>query len=145
MNRSVSLRLRIALWYGGLTGLVIVLVCLLAYAIHSRAHYDDLDGTLASAAEHIADEYLLAATPAERAARMAASISVGLLTQVYGPGGEVVAEGRWISGRRRVLVAEARLVDAAGDEIGRGTGTFMRSHIALSGLEGYATALRPLA
>ena len=92
MNRSVSLRLRIALWYGGLTGLVIVLVCLLAYAIHSRAHYDDLDGTLASAAEHIADEYLLAATPAERAARMAASISVGLLTQVYGPGGEVVAE-----------------------------------------------------
>ncbi|MBD3729846.1 MAG: PaaI family thioesterase [Sphingomonadales bacterium] len=52
--------------------------------------------------------------------------------------GEVVAEGRWISGRRRVFVAEARLVDAEGDEIGRGTGTFMRSHIALSGLPGYA-------
>jgi uncharacterized protein (TIGR00369 family) len=53
-------------------------------------------------------------------------------------GGEVVAEGRWISGRKRVLVAEARLVDAEGDEIGRGTGTFMRSRIALSGLSGYA-------
>jgi len=52
--------------------------------------------------------------------------------------GEVVAEGRWISGRKRVLVAEARLVDAEGDEIGRGTGTFMRSRIALSGLAGYA-------
>jgi uncharacterized protein (TIGR00369 family) len=52
--------------------------------------------------------------------------------------GEVVAEGRWISGRRRVLVAESRLVDAEGEEIGRGTGTFMRSRIALSGLAGYS-------
>ena len=52
--------------------------------------------------------------------------------------GTVVAEGRWVSGRRRVFVAESRLVDAEGDEIGRGTGTFMRSHIALSGLAGYS-------
>ena len=52
-------------------------------------------------------------------------------------GGTVIAEGRWVTGRRRVFVAESRLVDAEGDEIGRGTGTFMRSHIALSGLEGY--------
>ena len=52
--------------------------------------------------------------------------------------GEVVAEGRWVSGRRRVLVAESRLIDAEGEEIGRGTGTFMRSRIALSGLPGYA-------
>lgn len=51
--------------------------------------------------------------------------------------GEVVAEGRWVSGRKRVFVAEARLVDAAGGEIGRGTGTFMRSRIALSSLPGY--------
>lgn len=51
--------------------------------------------------------------------------------------GPVVAEGRWVSGRKRVFVAEARLVDAAGEEIGRGTGTFMRSRIALSGLPGY--------
>jgi uncharacterized protein (TIGR00369 family) len=57
--------------------------------------------------------------------------------------GEVIAEGRWISGRRRVFVAESRLIDAEGEEIGRGTGTFMRSRIALSGLEGYAAGLRP--
>src|SRR5215207_3101323 len=88
----MSLRLRLALWYGGLTGLAIVLVCLLAYAIHSRAHYDEIDGMLTSAAEHIADEYLLAATPAERAARMAASISVGLLVRVHAADGTVVAE-----------------------------------------------------
>ena len=53
--------------------------------------------------------------------------------------GEVIAEGRWISGRRRVFIAESHLVDSDGEEIGRGTGTFMRSHIALSGLEGYRT------
>ena len=51
--------------------------------------------------------------------------------------GPVTAEGRWISGQRRVFVAEARLVDAGGEEVARGTGTFMRSRIALSGLPGY--------
>ncbi|MBX7458733.1 PaaI family thioesterase [Qipengyuania sp. 1NDH17] len=52
--------------------------------------------------------------------------------------GKVVAEGRWVSGRRRVFVAESRLVDAEGDEIGRGTGTFMKSRIPLSSLDGYS-------
>jgi uncharacterized protein (TIGR00369 family) len=52
-------------------------------------------------------------------------------------GGEATAEGRWISGRRRVLIAEARILDAEGEECARGTGTFLRSHIALSGLAGY--------
>jgi uncharacterized protein (TIGR00369 family) len=51
--------------------------------------------------------------------------------------GEARAEGRWISGRRRVFVAEARIIDSSGEECARGTGTFLRSHIALSGLEGY--------
>ena len=51
--------------------------------------------------------------------------------------GPMVAEGRWISGKRRVFVAEARIVDAEGEECARGTGTFLRSHIALSGLDGY--------
>lgn len=51
--------------------------------------------------------------------------------------GPVVAEGRWISGRRRVFVADARLIDAAGEEAARGTGTFMRSRIPLADLPGY--------
>jgi uncharacterized protein (TIGR00369 family) len=52
-------------------------------------------------------------------------------------GGEAVAEGRWASGRRRVFVGEARLIDGDGEEAGRGTGTFMRSHIPLTSLPGY--------
>jgi uncharacterized protein (TIGR00369 family) len=51
--------------------------------------------------------------------------------------GPVIAEGRWASGRRRVLVGEARLLLSSGEEAARGTGTFMRSHIPLTTLPGY--------
>ena len=51
--------------------------------------------------------------------------------------GPVVAEGRWVSGRRRVFVGETRLLLPDGEEAARGTGTFMRSHIPLSSLDGY--------
>ncbi len=53
--------------------------------------------------------------------------------------GPIRAEGRWISGKRRVFVGEARLVDADGEECARGSGTFMRSRIPLAGLPGYRT------
>jgi len=54
--------------------------------------------------------------------------------------GPAVAEGRWVSGRRRVFVGEARLLLPDGEEAARGTGTFMRSHIPLTSLEGYRPA-----
>ena len=53
--------------------------------------------------------------------------------------GPVTAEGRWVSGKRRVFVGEARLIDSEGEEAARGTGTFMRSHIPLAGLPGYSS------
>ena len=52
--------------------------------------------------------------------------------------GEAVAEGRWISGRRRVMIADAHIIGPDGEEAARGTGTFLRSHISLSGLAGYS-------
>jgi len=61
-----------------------------------------------------------------------------LFTRPLRPG-PVVAEGRWISGRRRVFVGDARLIDADGEEAARGTGTFMRSRVPLAGLPGYAS------
>ena len=54
--------------------------------------------------------------------------------------GPVIAEGRWISGERRVLVADARLIGPDGEEAARGTGTFMLSQIPLAGLPGYSPA-----
>ena len=62
-----------------------------------------------------------------------------LFTRPLGEG-PVVAEGRWVSGQRRVFVAEARLVSADGEEVARGTGTFMRSRMALATLPGYSAA-----
>jgi uncharacterized protein (TIGR00369 family) len=53
--------------------------------------------------------------------------------------GPVIAEGQWASGRRRVFVADARLIDGEGEVAARGTGTFMRSRIPLSSLPGYRT------
>lgn len=55
--------------------------------------------------------------------------------------GPIRAEGRWVSGRRRVYVAEAALIDADGEEVGRGTGTFMRSQYELSSLPGYNVSM----
>jgi acyl-coenzyme A thioesterase PaaI-like protein len=54
--------------------------------------------------------------------------------------GPLIAEGRWVSGRKRVFIAEARLLDSDGEEAARGTGTFMKSAIPLSSLAGYAVA-----
>ena len=51
--------------------------------------------------------------------------------------GQARAEGRWISGRRRVFVAEARTIDSSSEECVHDTGTFLRLPIALSGLVGY--------
>ena len=62
-----------------------------------------------------------------------------LFTKPLGEG-PVTAEGRWVSGQRRVFVAEARLIDATGEEAARGTGTFMRSRIPLASLDGYRVA-----
>lgn len=60
-----------------------------------------------------------------------------LFTRPLGAG-PVIAEGRWISGKRRVFVGDARLIDADGEEAARGTGTFMRSRIPLATLPGYS-------
>jgi len=50
----VSIRLRLALYYGALFAVILLLVLLLGYAIHSRGEYDDLDRTLVVSAGHAA-------------------------------------------------------------------------------------------
>ena len=57
---TLSLRARLALWYGALAGLTVLLVCGLLYATHGRARYEDLDQMLASAGDHLAEEYVSA-------------------------------------------------------------------------------------
>jgi signal transduction histidine kinase len=84
---STSLRLRLALWYCALTGAVVVLVCFYSYAVHSRAHYDELDSTLRSATLHFAAELADAPTDAERGRILTSARGRGTEVAIYDAGG----------------------------------------------------------
>ncbi len=85
----MSLRLRLAVWYGGLTGLVVVLVMLVTYALHTRGHYDDLDHALVVVARHVAEELEASTGPAGTGA-IATPPSPGLVLRVYNADGRLV-------------------------------------------------------
>jgi uncharacterized protein (TIGR00369 family) len=96
-----------------------------AGAVHGTAYFKMLDDAAFYAANSLVSDRFLLTTAFNL-----------LFTRPLTPG-EVTARGRWISGRRRVFVADAQLIDASGEEVARGTGTFMRSRFALSSLPGY--------
>ncbi|MBA3895631.1 MAG: PaaI family thioesterase [Sphingomonadaceae bacterium] len=97
-------------------------------AVHGTAYFKMLDDAAFYAANSLVTDRFLLTT------------AFNLLFTKPLKRGPVTAEGRWVSGKRRVFVADARLIDADGEEAARGTGTFMRSGIALSGLPGYRPA-----
>ena len=99
-----------------------------AGAAHGTAYFKMLDDAAFYAANSLVTDRFLLTT------------AFNLLFTKPLKAGPVIAEGRWVSGQRRVFVAEARLVDATGEEAARGTGTFMRSRIPLAGLPGYRTS-----
>lgn len=96
-----------------------------AGAVHGTVYFKMLDDAAFYAANSLVSDRFLLTTAFNL-----------LFTRPIGPG-RLRAEGRWISGKRRVYVAEASIVDSDGEEVGRGTGTFMRSQIPLSSLAGY--------
>jgi signal transduction histidine kinase len=75
--------MRLALWYGGLTGVVVVLTCVIVYTLHTRAHYDDVDRVLIATARHASEEYTAARTEQERDQSLSAPVSLGQVVQVY--------------------------------------------------------------
>lgn len=85
----MSLRLRCALLCGFLTGGVVVLVCLYAYAVHSRTHYDELDSRLASAAEHVGAEVERTGTPGQLDHVVGAGQILGPSVRLYDSTGAV--------------------------------------------------------
>ena len=96
-----------------------------AGAVHGTSYFKMLDDAAFYAANSLVTDRFLLTT------------AFNLLFTRPLKAGPVIAEGKWVSGQRRVFVAEARLIDSTGEEAARGTGTFMRSHIALAGLPGY--------
>lgn len=97
-----------------------------AGAAHGAAYFKLLDDAAFFAANSLVGDVFVLTT----------NFTV-LLTRPIGEG-TVVAEGRWVSGHRRTLFAEARLTGPDGEEVGRGSGVFMRSRIQLATLPGYA-------
>ncbi|MGB5483258.1 PaaI family thioesterase [Parasphingorhabdus sp.] len=96
-----------------------------AGAVHGTAYFKMLDDAAFYAANSLVSDRFILTT------------AFNLLFTKPLKTGPVIAEGRWVSGKRRVFVADARLIDSDGEEIARGTGTFMRSHIPLASLPGY--------
>jgi uncharacterized protein (TIGR00369 family) len=94
-------------------------------ALHGTSYFKMLDDAAFYAANSLVSDRFLLTTAFNL-----------LFTRPVGAG-PLIAEGRWVSGRKRVFVAEARLIDSDGEEAARGTGTFMRSSIPLSSLSGY--------
>ena len=99
-----------------------------AGAVHGTSYFKMLDDAAFYAANSLVTDRFLLTTAFTL-----------LFTQPLGVG-PVVAEGRWTNGRRRVFNADARLLDRYGEEVARGTGTFMRSRIPLATLPGYRLA-----
>lgn len=87
----MTLRLRLALWYGGLTGAVVLICCMYSYAVHSRAHYDELDRMLSGAAEHVAEE-LKVADPGGYMTVMDASQHLRTTIRLFNAEGHVVLQ-----------------------------------------------------
>ena len=85
----MSLRLRLALWYGALTTLVVALVCSYSYAIHSRTHYDELDRVLFGVAEHAGE--MISSSPAMSHNVVEASLMPDAGIMIVQPDGKVVA------------------------------------------------------
>ena len=52
--------------------------------------------------------------------------------------GRMIATGKVVNAGRTVWVADSNLMDERGRVLGRGTGTFMRSKIALGEIAAYA-------
>lgn len=87
----MSIRLRLALWYGALTGLVLVVVSLVMYAMHTRALYDDLDSVMERATSHLMEEVRLTSTQEEVARLFQVPIAPDLVGRLYSADGTLVA------------------------------------------------------
>ncbi len=86
----LAIRLRLALWYGGLAGLLVLLAGLITYATHTRAHYDDMDLLLRGVAEHIAEEYRAATTPSGHDAVLSAPVAPDIAVRLFDRDGQQV-------------------------------------------------------
>ena len=97
-----------------------------ANAVHGSVYFKALDDAAFFAAQSLVEDVFM----------LTVSFNLYLIRPISE--GEMKATGQVIHQSRRLYVAESVLIDADGQEIARGSGTFMRSKIPLSPEVGYA-------
>jgi two-component system, OmpR family, sensor kinase len=80
----MTLRLRLALWYGALAGAVVIGSCLYGYAVHGRTHYDQLDVTLRQTGAHVRDGFIAVRDSAMRSEVLHMTAALGGSVRLYG-------------------------------------------------------------
>jgi uncharacterized protein (TIGR00369 family) len=96
-----------------------------AHAVHGSVYFKAMDDAAFFAANSLVEDVFV----------LTASFTVYLLRPISS--GTMRATGRVMHASRRLFVAEAELVDDDGRKIAAGSGTFMRSTIALGPEVGY--------
>jgi uncharacterized protein (TIGR00369 family) len=96
-----------------------------ANAVHGSVYFKAMDDAAFFAANSLVDDVFV----------LTSHFTIYFLKPIST--GEMIATGRVVHATRRQYVAEAKLVDAEGHAIGRGSGTFTRSNIRLSSDLGY--------
>ena len=96
-----------------------------ANAVHGALYFKCLDDAAFFAVSSLVDDVFV----------LTVSFNLYLTRPIAA--GEMRATGRVVYRSRQLFVAEAELVDQDGREIGRGSGTFMRSAIPLTPEIGY--------
>ncbi len=96
-----------------------------AHAVHGSVYFKALDDAAFFAANSQVDDVFVLTVSFN--VHMFRPVATGMLT----------AEGRLTHRSGRFFFAESRLCDGDGNEIGRGSGTFSRSRIALTPEIGY--------
>jgi len=95
-------------------------------AVHGSVYFKALDDSAFFAANSVETEVFL----------LTASFNIHLIRPVSE--GRITAHGRLIQRTGRLFFADSSLEDDEGNVIGTGSGTFMRSKLALSPESGYA-------
>ena len=96
-----------------------------AGAVHGAAYFKAIDDAAFFAANSLVFDVFL----------LTASLNCYLVRPITE--GEIRAEGRAVCSTRSVILAETVLTDSEGNEIGRGSGSFVRSKIKLETVPGY--------
>jgi two-component system, OmpR family, sensor kinase len=84
----MSIRLRLALWYGAFFALILLAVTAFSYAFHARGHYDDLDRALITTASHTANEVESSTSTAPELAEGSGGFRV--IVRLYSPSGALL-------------------------------------------------------